>query len=137
MYISFASASARLIFPQQRLCTYFFRDRRRPPFSECTGCHGNGAQVGRGELRGTLRPPRRAAYIKTNWRSVRRREKESQKAQKRRREEGERKKARKHERAKRSKRERKHTRRKRELKCAREEVSQRGSVQARSVRGRK
>ena len=54
-FLSRALAPA-LIIPQQHLCTYFFRER--------TGCHGNGAQVGRGELGGTLRPPRRATDIK-------------------------------------------------------------------------
>jgi len=85
-----------LIFPQQHLCTYLFR--------ECTGCHGNGAQVGRGELGGTLRPPRRATDIKRIggpfWGGE-----ESERASE--------------------------TKRKRELKRAREEASQRGSVQAR------
>ena len=50
---------------------------------ERTGCHGNGVHVGLGELGGTLRPPRRAAYIKTNWRSVlRRRKREGKRAKK-------------------------------------------------------
>ena len=44
-HIYFASADTRLFF-------------------ESPGCHGNSAQVGRGELGGTLRPPRRATDIK-------------------------------------------------------------------------
>ena len=44
--------------------THFFQGHRDPPFFESMGCHGNGAQVGRGELVGTLCLPRQAGDIK-------------------------------------------------------------------------
>ena len=62
-HISFASADARF-------------------FLEHTGCHGNGAQVGRGELGGTRHPPRRAADIKRIGGPYRRRKKGREEAKK-------------------------------------------------------